>query len=190
MTVMVLQIEGDDDTLQEGFRALNKALESIAAPPLLKVLTADQVSQIQYHETDEQEDEAEIIEEVQRARSAPRKPPKSPVIVDLPLQDQSVPLKDFLNPDPHETNKRYLMIAYWLKRQLGINSISQDHIHTCFRHMGWTTPRDATQPLRDMKSKNEWFGKGEEKAHYKINHIGENEVIKLSADVNALPWTS
>lgn len=189
MTVMVLQIEGEDDTLQEGFRALNTALEAIAGPKEVRVLAAPENVALETPLEFEEEEEVDVTPP-SRSSTAPRKAPKSPVVLDLQIKGQSVDLKEFLQPEPESINKKYLLIAYWLKHQLAIGSVSADHIHTCYRFAGMNTPKDATQPLRDMKSKSGWFGKGESPAHYDINHVGENEVRNLRSDVDELPWGS
>ena len=54
-----------------------------------------------------------------------------------------------------------------------------DHVHTCYRHMGWQTPNNPIQTFRTLKSVDGSFGKGDEKGCYAINHIGENKVQQL-----------
>jgi hypothetical protein len=46
--------------------------------------------------------------------------------------------------------------------------------------MGWFTPKDAPQPMRDLKRRG-WFSKGTGRGEYTINHVGMNEVLKMGA---------
>jgi hypothetical protein len=80
------------------------------------------------------------------ARSAKRSSPRSPkVLDDLTLEDVDQPLKDFIEEkSPTGENQRYLAIAWWLKNKRGLAEITMDHIHTCYRHLGWHTPKDAS----------------------------------------------
>ena len=190
MTVMVLQIEGDDSTLQEGFQVLGAALKNLTQPPSVNVI-GPQAATETFVGMENIETENDIVETPQttnNSTSSKRKPPKTPEILDLPIEGQSVSLQDFLEPKPNGISKQYLLIAYWLKAQLKLDSISADHIHTCFRFLGWNTPKDAAQPLRDMKTKTQLFGKGENAGCYDINHIGENEVRDLRPELNELNW--
>jgi hypothetical protein len=98
----------------------------------------------------------------------------------LDLTSGDVPLEKYCeSKNPDSDSKKYLVIAAWLKQQRGIAAVTADHVHTCYRHMGWHTPKDVLQPLRDMKRRNGWFNKGPERGEYAINHIGENEVAKM-----------
>jgi hypothetical protein len=45
--------------------------------------------------------------------------------------------------------------------------------------MGWQTPKDAGVPLRDLKNKNQWLGKGSSAGSLIINHVGENQVMEM-----------
>ncbi len=188
MTVMVFQFEGNDSTLQEGLKMISAAV-SRALPnhprPSLTISAPGAATLVENIDSAAEEDQEQAADFAGPAMAAAakrtqRRTIKSPTILNLELGDGSVPLKEFLNNHQvEEISKRYLLIAYWLKLHLTLEEISSDHIHTCFRYMGWHTPKDAIQPLRDMKSKQGWFHKGEERGYYKLNHVGENEVLKI-----------
>jgi hypothetical protein len=72
-------------------------------------------------------------------------------------------------------NERYLATAGFLKEKMGIEDISMDHIHTCYRTLSWNTPTDASAPLRRMKSKG-LFEKGSSEGMYRLIHVGENRL--------------
>ena len=114
----------------------------------------------------------------QKAKNSARQFP-TPQTLDLDLTTGDTPLKAFLEQKkPVGDNKRYLTIAYWLKKNLGINEIDMNHAYTCYRFVGWNVPADAGSPLRVMK-KQGWMTKGSGKGAYAINHIGENVVIEM-----------
>lgn len=99
---------------------------------------------------------------------------------DVDLTSGDVPLKKFVDEkNPDGDAKRYTVIAFWFKHQRNTPSITVNHIHTAYRHLKWSTPKDAGQPLRDLKSKNQWFSKGDGRGEYVINHIGENIVNEM-----------
>lgn len=184
MTVMIFQLEGDDATLQEGFKTISAAMSRVLPPTAQLLPSASRPSGLPAPLTDSDDDDEEVLEvaatPVSRNTTNSKRTVKSPQILDMDLATGELPLAEFLSKHPtEETTKRYLLIAYWLKNQRELEEVSMDHIHTCFRHMGWQTPKQAAQPLRDMKSRLGWFHKGEEKGHYKINHVGENEVLKI-----------
>ncbi|WP_010586685.1 hypothetical protein [Schlesneria paludicola] len=186
MTVMVFQFEGDDATLQEGLKTVSAALSRALPSPQRPIANIAQTTTLPRNDDESVSDEAEYSEVVEEPsptstniKAARRSKARSPVILDLQLSGDD-PLADFMNQyAPEAVNKRYLLAAYWLKKYHQIAEVSMDHIHTCFRHMNWPTPKDAVQPLRVLKSKEEWFDKGDEQGHYKINHIGENVVMKI-----------
>jgi hypothetical protein len=187
MTVMVFQLEGDDATLQEGIRTISGALNrvlpgnvvhtAIAAPHFTPGLPAPDVIE------DANGEFVDVEPAVNGSSNGNRKRTnsvKSPQVLDLDLKQGKISLTDFLSKHAvDQVNKRYLLIAYWLKHHAEIEEVTMDHIHTGYRHMGWQTPKAAAQPLRDMKSKLGWFHKGESKGCYKINHVGENEVMNI-----------
>jgi hypothetical protein len=185
MKFMFFEIEGNDETLQEGFRAINTALRGMAGRhdggDHAKALQAIEPLPVGPELSKEDLSEAEEAgERPSRSRNSKQRILRSPDVLDLDLLSGDVPLKAFLDRcNTEDTTKKYLLIAYWLKQYRNIQEVSMDHIHTGFRHMGWQTPKDAAYPLRIMKSQNQWFHKGEQKGYYKINHIGENQVVKL-----------
>jgi hypothetical protein len=104
----------------------------------------------------------------------------SPEILDLDLSSGDMPLKKFFEQkNPDSDAKRYLVIAYWFKHYGSAQNVTLHHIHTAYRHLKLNTPKDPGQPLRDLKSKNQWLNKAEGKGTYTINHIGENTVNEM-----------
>jgi len=187
MTVMVFQLEGSDQTLQEGIRTISGAIQGMVKPARALALPVGAPPQ----PGDEPEpevaddvpgngDDAEIITE--KAEGRRTAPPRSPEV----LHDLQVPadeLRKFCEAKGVGTNdrKRYLVIAAFLTERMSIHAITMDHIHTCYRLLDWNTPTDAGGPLRALKSKGR-FQKGEGSGTYILNHVGENAVRNMSKD--------
>lgn len=132
--------------------------------------------------SDEGVDEQDDTESSQSSPARPRYERKivSPDIVEIDLTGGEMSLKAFIESKKPTTEKhKYLAIAYYLKHHRNIDNVTMHHIFTCYRHMGWKSAKDVAQPLRDMKSKGKWFGKGKEKGSYTINHLGENVVNEM-----------
>jgi hypothetical protein len=191
LTAVIIRVEGSDETLQEGFRTLSEALNGLVKP--ISLPAHKEPAQLPPAGADAPRssngepglDDA-IQDSHEAERSQPSRPQKfrSPNVIQLDLSTGDVPLKKFIEEkhltDTDPDTKRYLAIAVWLKNNLKLVEISTDHIHTCYRHMNWRTPKNAAQPLRTMKSVNGWFDKGNERGFYAINHIGENEVMAMA----------
>lgn len=185
ITVMMFQLEGTDETLQEGIRTIGHSLGVVLKP--MRSLPAKANDKISDEAIGETEVESlsqveEVEEEVSRKAggTSQASKPRSPQIIDLDLKSAKVSLKDFITEKNVGDNdlRRNLAIAYWLKEHLKINAVTMDHIHTCYRTLGWQTPKDASAALRNGK-KSGWFNKGSEKGSYAINHVGENEIMGM-----------
>ena len=83
-----------------------------------------------------------------------------------------------LHGDPKGNLRFCQAFRLQMKEHRNIDSISDDHIYTCFRSIGWPTNiPDFVQPLRDLKFKK--YFTSPEKGFYAINHIGLDYVKKL-----------
>jgi hypothetical protein len=183
------EFEGGNASIQESLRSLASALRvnreqviALPAPPERPAVPGGEFPE----EPAPKVAQPEVLGGEQSEQSMGSRPRvktfRSPVVLDLELTSGDVPLQKYCeSKNPDSDSKKYLIIAAWLKQHRNIAVITADHIHTCYRHMGWHTPKDAVQPLRDMKSKNGWFGKGAGRGEYAINHIGENEVAKMGS---------
>jgi hypothetical protein len=183
MTVMLFQLEGNDETLQEGFRTINNAIDKLANPvvrvigpsPTLKGLPLsktgdDNTSGLIDAEAVEETDEAE--ETPDERLKPPRTAPRQPKVLELDLKAGTVPLREYLEQrHPTTDTRRSLLIAAWMKANLSLDEVTIDHIYTAYRHMGWASQKDVGSPLRSMKAHG-WFAKGKDKGAYAINHIG------------------
>ena len=177
--------------MQEGIRTISQAIEGMVKPvrvvtPQTTVLppkweTPSIAPAKEAGEVIEVEAQEETEQSPPKAR-APRKY-KAPKVISLELGKGTVPLKQFIEQkQPGDTDsKRFLVCAVWLKENLSINEVSIDHIHTCYRHMNWQTPKHPQITLDNLKRKNQWIDKGSTPGTYAINHVGENQVMEMGA---------
>jgi hypothetical protein len=182
ITVMMFQLEGTDETLQEGIRTIGQSLGVVLKPMRsLPAKTNDKTSEELIDETEVETvtPEEEEITPKNGGTSQTAKP-RSPVVLDLDLNSAKPALKDFCESKKvgDGDSERYLVISYWLKHHFKLAEVTMDHIHTCYRFLDWQTPKDASSPFRNMK-KQGWFAKGTAKGAYIINHVGENKVMGM-----------
>jgi hypothetical protein len=124
--------------------------------------------------------EADLQTSPPRAKT-PRKFYSPKVLIDVDLNWGGLSFEQFAREKkPTETSKRYLTIAAWFKQSCGLDSITVDHVYTCYRKMGWGTDiKDMVQPFRDLKAQ----GWGDAKRRtFTINHIGLDVVDKLGRE--------
>jgi hypothetical protein len=140
-------------------------------------------------ETREWEDEQVIVDAKptvppeRRSIPTPRKPTAVKVLHDVSFTDASPTLKEFyeLKKPGKVVLVNYLVVAYWYKHFGGVEELTADHFHTAFRHVGFPTPKDARQPMRDLKNgRNGRMMNGKAPNTAIISHLGENVVDALS----------
>lgn len=196
MTVIHFETESENATLQENVRAIAHTLTRALTSPQRMPSVAGRlpsgdggVTEVppEPNEEDEELDDDAMLSTItssptKKNGSARQYPTPQPVDLDLTSGDE--PLKTFLEKRAPEGDiKRYLAIAYWLKKYCNIEEVTMHHIYTCYRHMGggWQVPADAAAPLRAMKRRRYgWMKGGSSKGTYVINHLGENEIEKMS----------
>lgn len=184
ITVMMFQLEGTDQTLQEGIKTIGQALGVVlkpmrVIPPKINGGESEEPEvSPDVTEVDETTEEGQEVSLPQRESKPTR--PRSPKVLDLNLKGSTVPLKEFIESKKvgDSDSDRYLAITFWLKENLKISEVTMDHIHTCYRFLNWQTPADASSPLRNGKQAG-WYGKGDGKGGYVINHIGENRIMEM-----------
>ena len=132
---------------------------------------------LEVEEAAEAAEAMDVAPETPRQR-APRKPGPTPNIIDIEMNN-GVSLAAFAQgKDSKSRHKRFLIAAAWLKEHRNIDAVSDDHIYTCCRSLGWPTNiPDFAQPLRELKGRK--FFTQPERGLYAINHIGLDYVKKL-----------
>jgi hypothetical protein len=90
----------------------------------------------------EVEEEIENFEEAdatprQTKPRAPRKAPKTPNVIEIEMNGD-VSLASFAaNKKADSAHKKYLIAAAWLYEHRNIPAVTDGHIYTCFRSIGW-----------------------------------------------------
>lgn len=192
MTVMFFQLEGSDETLREGLDKIGEAIGSAVKIPLKQIAPPKVIQGAQQENGDDEsavtgEDEApdqdapdsgdDDADRSSATTSRKRSLGRSPKVVDLNTGSASIPIDQYfkLKNGDESISRTYLVIALWLKDELKKEPISMDEIHTCLKLLKMSTPVDAGQPLRDLKSQG-FMEKVPGVGLYKINHVGENRV--------------
>lgn len=184
----VIILEGSDQTIQDGIKTISQALtNAFRAAPIPMRAPVGALKDASREESVEAEepiivDELDISggnEQPPISVSAPRNRKfRSPKVLELGINAES--LRQFMEArklGPTDA-KRYLAAMVFLKQDLKIEELSMDHIHTCYRLMGWVTPKNASMPLRNLKNAGS-VHKCEGEGIYKLSHVGEDIVLQL-----------
>jgi hypothetical protein len=195
VTFVMFQVEGDDETLQQGFRAMEQAFQRLGAPTRVYAPPASSVNLLPKVEksagmqadTDGAEHEQaleqaeEFISETEAHKtSKPRKYTQPNFLSDLELTSGKEPFKDYASKkDPKTDNHKYLVASRWLQINNNTDTVTIDHIFTCFQAMKWPSQKDVAQPLRVMTKSNSYYqknGKG-----WKLTHVGGDAADAIGA---------
>jgi hypothetical protein len=188
VTFVMFQVEGDDETLQQGFRAMEQAFQRLGTPsrlaaphsvPTKLLAKSEKPASIQI---DAEEPEQGLPEDQPEETGAdidgqrpnkPRNYTQPKFLADLNLTSDKGSFKDYATrKDPKSDNQKYLVVSRWLHEFGNIDSVTIHHIYTCFQAMKWNSQRDVSQPFRSMMRKDSYYqknGKG-----WKLTHVGND----------------
>lgn len=158
-----------------------KAIASLApkTTPLAERADTDDSIDMEVQGSDE-ELESEAPTSFAPRASKPRKPPKTPKVIELDLTSDPSFEEFARSKNPQNDQKRFLVVAAWFKLCRNVDAITVEHVYTCYRAIKWPTAiADFAQPLRDLKGR-QLLTSGA-KGQYSINHLGLAEVDKLPA---------
>ena len=204
ITVVMFQLEGSDETLQDAIRVLGQGLEKLApgAPVYQRVLPpsrangnaalppggeTDATIEPEYTEIDEpsEEDGAETTAHVPK----PRKRRIQKALAPLKGVDwESGKIFDeYANEKrPANHSEKYLVVAGWFKNFRNEETITTAHIVAAFDKVDWPKPENIGQVFRNLKYKNEWFDNGEKNGQWCLAQRGINHLDRLGrSDVSA-----
>ncbi|MBR1219929.1 hypothetical protein JQ557_18115 [Bradyrhizobium sp. U87765 SZCCT0131] len=168
-----------DDQLQSVTQAITNALRGPAQAPKRLAPSPAQLNGSNGAAA-EHDDEPDLFDHADEAEAAVDVTPAAPkkkaqrrvapkpnmILIDT---DSEPPLSSLV--DPKSNHRRYLMIAAWLHDHRATPVITQDHIYSCYRLLGWPTDiGDFAQPLRELKHK-QYFSTPE-RGKYAINQLG------------------
>lgn len=190
--IIDFEMSGNDESLQESLQTLAAALTrgqsmhvTRALPPKqARVGATIDLAPEEDPEEDSEELAADLPRTPRKATSTPRRPTAVSVLDGINFSDVTPTLKDFYNQKrPDSDLSRYLVVAYWYKHYRGIAELTVNHIHTAFRALQISTPRNATQPIRDLRAaRNGKFAAGSSRGTFTIHHLGEAAVESMGGD--------
>jgi hypothetical protein len=200
-------MEGSDETMAEGFKAIRELSASISRstilPPTLArkpALSAKSETGVTTVEAEEVEQPVEVVvedfetdddtEETSSSngngsgqkRSYSFKAPT--FLNDLDLNKGTKPLSEFIEAkNPTDAMDKYLVVAFWLQKYMSVEEVTVDHIYTVFDHLGWKAemPVKPGKPLADLKSKRHVLTREEGATGYKVNFKGEQYIENMGA---------
>ena len=167
--VFFAEIEGDNETIQDGLKAMAAAVGKTFQPTtVVKVLPSEQVvdgidlKESEIVEAGPEDDLEELFSSGANGKSKPkrkRKPPTMSLEKDLDLHpDGKQCLRDFFaEKNPTAQLSQVAVFVYWLGEIAGVNPITANHVYTCFDHIdGVKIPNDVPQIIRNAGSKHGW----------------------------------
>ncbi len=93
-----------------------------------------------------------------KTKSKSRKDPEFLKDLDLSGGGSQPSLKSFFSRYEHKTNyERNLIFTYYLKQVMNLETVTPDHIFTCYRHCGQKIPKALEQGLRDTANDRGWL---------------------------------
>lgn len=183
------EMDGAGSSLEEGLKsiaaALNRGMSSAISAKLVQHNGAEHVTARGDEESPAAEDLPEEEElttsSTPRKSGVPRRVAPRKILDNFKLDDVTPTLKDFaMTKNPNSDLKKYLVIAFWAKTYKHMEDLTPDHFFTAYRALGWTTPKDPVQPIRDLiNPRSGRFSAGGVPGNGKINHIGEQVVIDM-----------
>lgn len=184
--VFFAEVEGDDETIQEGLQAINVAANKIfqsSPTKIVKVLPASATSLnedelLEEIDTEDEEEEEDIsVSTNSKQKKNSYKPPTMTIVKDLNLQPEGEPsFRDFHSQKNPKTQEEAITVAvYYLKRVLELDKITPDHVFTCFKDVGLRTPKNMPQRIRETATRKGWVDTSE-RSNIKITNHGENLV--------------
>jgi hypothetical protein len=173
------QIQSVTQAITNALRGPNTAVKRIAAPAAQVNGHAD-AEEVEVLDDEDELDAVDVTPTPARAKS-PRKAPKAPDIVTIEM-NEPLSFADFAKgKDDGSQHKKFMIAAAWLHDHRSTPIVTDGHIYTCFRSIGWSTAiNDFGQPLRELKGRK--FFTTPERGHYEINHIGLDYVNKKLAN--------
>jgi len=107
-------------------------------------------------------------------RKTGKSKPNLTIVKDLNLKPNGK--KAFVNfakeKAPNNDNEKCTVSVYYLKNELG-ETVSSNHVYTCFKDAGWRLPVDLYSRLRKVASANGWLDTSDG-SDIKITPHGEN----------------
>jgi hypothetical protein len=182
--VFFAEVEGDDETIQEGLQAINVAANKIfqSSPKIIKVLQSSAIPVEVDDFTDEEfeEEEDDFVPPIAvnaKAKKSSSKPPIMAIVKDLNLRPEGkTSFREFYSQKKPNTQEQAVTVAvYYLKRVLELEKVTAEQVFTCFKDVERKTPKHMPQTIRDTAKRRGWVDTSE-RGNIKITNHGENVV--------------
>lgn len=185
--VFFAEVEGDDETIQEGLQAINVAANKIfqsSPTKIIKVLSPSTlpIEEDELLEEFDSEDEEEnlsvpSVSTNSKPKKSASKPPIMSIVKDLELRPEGkTSWRDFYNQKKPDTQQQAITVAvYYLQQVLELDKITPEYVFTCFKDVSLKTPKNMPQSIRDTAKKKGWVDTSE-RGNIKITNHGENLV--------------
>ncbi len=182
MTIMLIQLEGSDATLQQGIRTFQEAMgrampATVARPHLpanpLNSLAAPAVEANGDPQKGLFEDDGELVDDgnIIDAASTPAAPvapskPRSPAVFPKMQLDKNLDLrpagKQHLKAlmdekQPKGQNEKIALCVYYLRQVLEVENVGPYQVFTCMDDVGIRVPNDLPKTIRNIAKANGWI---------------------------------
>ncbi len=202
MTVVMFQLEGNDETLRDAIKVLSHGMDKLSpGAPIYKLIqapTQNKGNSVLPAGADEEEPiDAELLdaEEGDAAgassqsgsseRTRTRKPPKAIPAVKGVDWDSETSWKDYATQKKPEGNpSRFVAVAGWFKNFRSLDVITPGHIVAAFDVMDWQKPENIPNTFAVLKNKRtgELFDKGEKANEWVLSQRGVNALDRLGKE--------
>lgn len=193
--VFFAEFTGDNETIQEGLKAIAAAVNKTFQPKTIVKSGAPRIAQTdeqagrleedvidvegEYVDDDEDDGDYEGHEATPVKPASPprtRRPPTRKLIGDLNLrpEGQSTFWEFCQQKNPLSVPEFIAVFVYYLQHKVNVDKITYDHIFTCFKKLPMKVPKNVDQSVRDCASKKAWIRINEHAVVMEID--GENFV--------------
>jgi hypothetical protein len=185
LRVIEFELEGGNASVENSIRQLTHALSLRNGTPIAPPKTPKEIGVGSPPPATEIEDPAQdaeytdVPETTTEPTAKPAKPKASyepPIPNYLPELDPALEFKEYAAASPQTKHtKRYLVTAIWLRDVKQLQSVTIDHIYTCYKNAGWPiTIRDWDSNFRSLVGQ-KWMRRTET-GQYAVNPLGEGKL--------------
>lgn len=190
LRVLCLEFEGDNETIQEGLRTLGNAVARTFTQPAAtrylptKQTTVEEVPQVAESQCEEEDSDEVAVRSPasprarERSSGRPKKFPIMNLVKDLDLHPKGhKSYREFHAEKMPKSQPAQIAVAlYYLQRVLERNGITAEHVYTCFDAVGFKSPNDLPNAIRQCASRKGWVDASDSKS-LTLTQPGINYVV-------------
>lgn len=187
--VFFAEIEGDDETIQDGLKAMASAVGKTFQPNVVKVVQGQPLGLSSNDTQDEVEDamedleelddltlEGEVVKKKRKTNGKKRKPPKMTLIKSLDFRpDGKLSFSEFMeDKQPTTQHEQIAASVYWMKNLQELDGLTFNHVYTCFDEANLKIPSNLPQVIRNCAARKGWVEiEGDDIV---VSTLGKNQV--------------